>query len=94
MADALTPERLAPNPLLVPIAERDTLPISGGRARRVYGRSRTMLGEVVAPVLDSPRSGVSSGAEDGLPKESYKELRKRYEVDNEGDVGGDMFSVS
>lgn len=78
------------NPLVMPEKEREATG-SGGRAKRVYGRQRTMLAEGMNL---SPRSGVSSGPEE-VVKESYKELRKLYEVDNSGeDLVGDVYAVS
>jgi hypothetical protein len=63
---------------------------SGGRARRVYGRSRTILAD---SMHGSPGSGTGAGADD-VVKESYKELRKKFEVDNSGeDVTGDVYAV-
>lgn len=71
--------------LIVPVASSSRLEAStstsGGKAKRTYGRSRTILAEVT----DSPRSGASSnGAEKDTIKESYAELRKQFEVDNTG----------
>lgn len=66
---------------------------SGGRARRVYGRSRTMLAES-SNASPASRSGLGSEADD-VVKESYQELRKKYEVDNSGeDIAGDVYAVS
>lgn len=71
--------------LIVPIASssrlESSLPTSGGRGKRTYGRSRTILAEVE----DSPKSGTSTpGKDKEAIKESYAELRKQFEVDNTG----------
>ncbi|ORY32814.1 hypothetical protein BCR39DRAFT_521738 [Naematelia encephala] len=63
--------------LLVPSAgEHET---SGGRAKRTYGKNRTILGEVAA---ESTATDNDKPVNEEIVKESYAELRKKYEVDN------------
>ncbi|WVQ80829.1 hypothetical protein IAT38_002936 [Cryptococcus sp. DSM 104549] len=56
---------------------------SGGRARRTYGKVRTMMVEV-SQAGEGRGSGVLGDTEDEdtMPQASYAELRQRYEVDN------------
>ncbi|WVR06938.1 hypothetical protein IAU60_003974 [Kwoniella sp. DSM 27419] len=58
---------------------------SGGRAKRTYGGTRTMLAEVSRVELEI--SGMDSGTiddrdEEMAPQESYAQLREKFEVDN------------
>ncbi|WVQ99575.1 hypothetical protein IAU59_006711 [Kwoniella sp. CBS 9459] len=56
---------------------------SGGRAKRTYGKTRTMLSEVSNVELEV--SKISKGGdldETTAPQESYAELRDRFEIDN------------
>lgn len=62
---------------------------SGGRAKRVYGRNRTVVAEQEEESQEAPT------LEETLNKESYADLRKRYEVDSgSADVSADLLSVS
>lgn len=61
---------------------------SGGRAKRVYGRTRTVIAEEGEDSQEAPT------LEETLNKESYADLRKRYEVDSgPTDVSADLLSV-
>lgn len=61
---------------------------SGGRAKRVYGRNRTVVAEQGEESQEAPT------LEETLNKESYADLRKRYEVDSGyADVSADLLSV-
>jgi hypothetical protein len=57
----------------------ETEPGSGGRAKRIYGKSRTVVAEDIDTVSDATK------LEEALSKESYASLRSRYEV-NPGDA--------
>ena len=52
---------------------------SGGRAKRIYGRTRTVVAEDDDTVSDVQK------LEEALAKESYASLRRRYEV-NSGEI--------
>lgn len=61
---------------------------SGGRAKRIYGRTRTVVAE------EEEASQEAQTLEDTLAKESYADLRKRYEVDSgSAEVAADLLSV-
>lgn len=61
---------------------------SGGRAKRVYGRNRTVIAE------QEEESQEAATLEETLGKESYSDLRKRYEVDSGAtDVSANLLSV-
>lgn len=61
---------------------------SGGRAKRVYGRTRTIVAEEREGSQD-PQS-----LEETLGKESYADLRRRYEVDSgSAGISADLLSV-
>jgi hypothetical protein len=49
---------------------------SGGRAKRIYGRTRTVVAEDEDTVTDVEK------LEEALSKESYASLRSRYEVNS------------
>ncbi|WOO81156.1 uncharacterized protein LOC62_03G004687 [Vanrija pseudolonga] len=69
-------------------------PGSGGRAQRTYGRSRTFLSS--RPADDDTGEGAASSLAASLaepPRESYEELRKRYEVDNETGGSGNLLDA-
>lgn len=62
---------------------------SGGRAKRIYGRNRTVIAEQREASQEAPT------LEETLSKESYADLRKRYEVDpGSAEVSADLLSVS
>jgi hypothetical protein len=54
-------------------------PGSGGRAKRIYGRTRTVIAEDGDTVSDVEK------LEEALSKESYASLRSRYEVNPSGE---------
>lgn len=61
---------------------------SGGRAKRVYGRTRTVVAE-------DQTLAATETLEEQLSRQSYADLRKRYEVNREqGTVNPDDFPVS
>ncbi|ODN81979.1 hypothetical protein L202_02310 [Cryptococcus amylolentus CBS 6039] len=65
----------------VPIPQIQAVqPGSGGRAKRTYGKVRTMLVEQPKEVLRSQSTFANIDSEEA--QESYTELRHKYEVDN------------
>jgi hypothetical protein len=63
-------------------------PGSGGRAKRIYGRTRTVVADDEDTVSDVNK------LEEALAKESYANLRSRYEVNGgEVDQGSNAVSV-
>lgn len=59
-------------------------PGSGGRAKRTYGKVRTIMVELPRGLEDEDQSsyGIMSQGDDSQLQASYVELRQRYEVDN------------
>ncbi|OCF33011.1 hypothetical protein I316_05349 [Kwoniella heveanensis BCC8398] len=56
---------------------------SGGRAKRTYGKTRTMLSEVSNVDLELSKLNGGGEAEEAVVlEESYAELRDRFEIDN------------
>ena len=92
-ASRSTPEPIkrsrSPTPSKSPSPENDSVHGSGGRAKRTYGRVRTFL-------VDPSEEQLAEVVDEQM-KESYAELRKKYEVDNtgfEGEGAGNLISVS
>ncbi len=55
---------------------------SGGRAKRTYGRSRTILAESSTTAGVAEEVAGTYAMDNALAKESYAVLRKKFEVDN------------
>lgn len=73
--------------LIPPAAEAEGL---GGRTKRVYGKRRTILVQASTEITEMNADG--DGVEN---QESYAELRRRYEVDNDTASGsGSLMTVS
>ena len=67
-----------PAALLLPLPLAPSASGSGGKAKRTYGSRRTFLAESGSTVeVTTQRDGPA-------PKESYAELKKRFEIDNTG----------
>ncbi|KAL1411439.1 hypothetical protein Q8F55_002395 [Vanrija albida] len=80
----------SPTPAALALPPAVDSPGSGGRAQRTYGRSRTFLARPADEEGDAA-SLAASLAEP--PRESYEELRKRYEVDNETGGSGNLLDA-
>ena len=63
-------------------------PGSGGRAKRIYGRTRTVIAEDGDTVSDVEK------LEEALSKESYASLRSRYEVNPSGETSLSQVELS
>lgn len=91
----LSHEAASPTPaaaLVAPVVAES--PGSGGKAQRTYGRSRTFLSS--RPADDDSGDGGASSFAASLaepPRESYEDLRKRYEVDNETGGSGNLLDA-
>ena len=83
------------NSLLVPGTSLPPQDSSDGKVKRTYGHSRTLRVESSKMTMDSRSEFAQSDRDDGVAKESYAELRKRYEVDHleRSDNGLDIMTV-
>ncbi|KAK8864521.1 hypothetical protein IAR55_001771 [Kwoniella newhampshirensis] len=70
--------------LLIPAPAASGQTSSGGRAKRTYGRTRTILAEAPQGGTDPVRRDIDENdhASNSPPQASYAELREKFEVDN------------